>query len=107
MQAEPGPQSPSSLQVFPLVTRFAGAGASLSSSLVECAGVQVPFMQMLPVLQSVSYMQAKAGAEQRQRIVAMIRLRMAVPLEPKNHTTKCPNLDRFGNSGRALNDLQS
>jgi TetR/AcrR family transcriptional regulator, transcriptional repressor for nem operon len=39
-------------------------------------------MQMLPVLQSVSYMQAKAGTEQRQRIVAMIRLRMAVPLEP-------------------------
>jgi hypothetical protein len=27
-------------------------------------------------------MQAKAGAEQRQRIVVMIRLRMAVPLEP-------------------------
>jgi hypothetical protein len=95
MQREPRRQSLSSLQVLPFVAGFAGAGASLSSSLVECAGVQVPLMQMLPVLQSVSYMQAKAGAEQRQRIVAMIRLRMAVPLEPrKNHTTKCPNLDR-------------
>ena len=52
-------------------------------------------MQTLPVSQSVSYMQAKAGAEQRQSIVAMIRLRMAVPLEPpKNHTIKCLNLDR-------------
>ena len=60
-------------------------------------------MQTLPVLQSVSYMQAKAGAEQRQNIVAMIRRRMAVPLEPpKNHTIKCLNLDRTpfqGNQG--------
>jgi hypothetical protein len=53
-------------------------------------------MQTLPVLQSVSYMQAKAGAEQRQSMVAMIRLRMVVPLAAsKNHTTKCPNLDRL------------
>jgi hypothetical protein len=52
-------------------------------------------MQTWPVLQSVSYMQAKAGAEQRQSIVAMIRLRMEVPSKPpKNHTAKCPNLDR-------------
>src|SRR5262245_17404882 len=80
MQREPGSQSPSPEQVFPLV-RFAAAGASLSS-LVDCAGTQEPLIQMLPVLQSVSYMQAKAGADQRQRIAAVIRLRMAVPLEP-------------------------
>jgi hypothetical protein len=96
MQREPGRQSSSYLQVFPVVARFAGAG-TLSSSEVG-SPMQLPSLHVeLGSLQSVSNTQAKAGVEVRQRIMITIRLRTLVPpnLEQpfQNHIAECQNLD--------------
>jgi len=72
MQREPWLQSLLSSQVFP-VARFMGT-LSLVSPEFTSTPLQTPSKHLVPVLQSVSNTQAKAGVEMRQRIVTTIRL---------------------------------